>query len=169
VTDGLSPSGAWTTEAATYVVPFDHEAPNEASVTHIDMGTNVGVRFLQLVSQYMFEGCAAGELSLFTRLDVESRSLVWTLVDAVATHFQHSNDIRDKVISYVCEHFGKGIFLTNAEVYNGAYGDMLPVLQAVGEMFLVFTVTLIMVIRNAAGVAVERFAVRRVPLIFRLS
>lgn len=169
VSDGFDPSGGVPLDSlATYPIPFDFETPNLIRTWDVQC-INLGVRLMQLASNYILDGSTPTELAVFPRLKNESSLLIRSLVSGISAHFQQSSDVRNSVIDQIIKRYGRRYFSEYAVLNYGAWGNMSDVLQRINELFLMFTVTLIFVMRTDTRDAVDRFAIRKVPVIFRLQ
>lgn len=169
VSDGFDPSGGMQLDnLVTYTIPFNYETPNFIRTWDVPC-INLGVRLLQLASNYILDGSTATELAVFPRIQNESSMLIRALVSGISAHFQQSSDVRNSVIDQIIKRYGRRYFTEYAVLNYGAWGNMRDVLQRINEIFLMFTVTLLFVMRTDTREAVDRFAVRKVPVIFRLQ
>lgn len=169
VTDGYDPSGNTTNDTITYPIPFAYEVPNELGLGQVQ-GNNIhlGVRLVQLISEYLFDGCSYVELENFIKLESDSRELVDSLVTALSSHIQRSSELRNSIIAQLIKRYGRRYFDEYSNLQLGNWGEMKHVLAKINEMFIMFTVSIMCNIRDPLLENVERFAVRQIPIVFRL-
>jgi hypothetical protein len=156
-------------------VPFSYDGLNDLQATSdhptfSEQNTQLGGRFLQLVSIYMWDKATANEMSYFPFAIEEGKRLQEHVIDALEMELKTTPETRDRILHQMVVKYGHKYFREQEVLNAGGIGNVSDVIMHsdIGDMFFHFTVTLTTHLSNRTKDASEKLHILSVPVAFRL-
>lgn len=148
-------------------IPLQYDTMNNT-----DLGDfrklSLGGRFMQLVSEYMFDAATEKEMSFFPFLLSEAASLNSKIVLELAMAIQNRPDVRNEILRQMLIKYGRKYFNEWSALAGETNLPVGEVIEKIDEMFIYFTVTLSTCVSNRSKDRVDSIVLEKIPVVIRI-
>lgn len=147
-------------------LPVQYDKLNQTDMEYRKL--SMGGRFMQLVSEYMFDASSEREMNFFPFLLEEARSLNGKIVEQLASLIQRSSDVRNEILRQILIKYGRKYFEEYEVMRDDTRGNAVDVISKLDELFIYFTVSMLSSVSNRTKDKVDSILLDKIPVVFRL-